>query len=264
MGIGLRAGRGFSDSDAQDAPSVAVLSESLARELFPANDPIGRRVYVAGSGSDLTTIIGVVNDIRHQGLDRQIESAVYLSYRQTPRPSISLALRTAGDPMSLATPLRNAVHEVDSALPVYQVMTMNDRLSNSVAARRLTLQLLGAFAGLALLLAGVGVYGVVSYVVSARAHEVGIRMALGAQPGDVLRLFIRQGMGLVLLGVGIGLFGAFALTRVMSSLLFGVSENDPMTFACVALLLSSIALLSCYFPARRAAKVDPLVALRHE
>jgi len=160
--------------------------------------------------------------------------------------------------------VRAAVREVDPALPVFQIMTMNERLSNSVGARRFNLMLLGAFAGLALLLAGVGVYGVISYVVTGRTHEIGIRMALGAQSSDVLGLFIRQGMTLVLLGVGLGLFGAFALTRVMTGLLFAVGAKDPVTFAAVAVLLSLIALLACYIPARRAARVDPLIALRHE
>jgi putative ABC transport system permease protein len=263
MGIGLRAGRLINDGDTQDAPSVALLSERVAHRLFPNEDPVGKRLSVAGSAK-LTTIIGVVGDIRHQGLDRQSEGAVYVSYRQLPRPGISLVLHTAGDPTSLAPALRDAVREVDPALPAYQVMTMEERLSNSVAGRRLNLLLLGGFAALALLLAGVGVYGVISYVASQRTHEVGIRIALGAQRADVLRLFIKQGMSLVLLGVGLGLMGAFALTRVMISLLFEVSPNDPLTFAGVALLLSLIAVLACYVPARRAAWIDPLVALRHE
>jgi len=177
---------------------------------------------------------------------------------------MALVLRSTVDPLSLAPALRNAVHEVDPALPVYQVMTMDERLSNSVAARRFNLLLLGVFAALALLLAAVGVYGVIAYVVTQRTREVGIRMALGAQRSDVVRLFIKQGMALVLFGVGLGLLGAFALTRVMTSLLFGVSANDPLTFAGVALLLSAIAMLACYLPARRAARTDPLVALRHE
>ena len=264
MGIGLRAGRVFTDLDGKDAPSVAVLSEALAHELFPNDDPLGKRLFVAAAGAESTTVIGVVGDIRHQGLDQQIDWAAYLSFRQTPRPGMALVLRTAGDPLSLATAVRAAVREVDPALPVYQVMTMTERLSNSVAARRFNLMLLGAFAGLALLLAGVGVYGVISYVVTGRTHEIGIRMALGAQSADVLRLFIKQGMTLVTLGVGLGLFGAFALTRVMSSLLFAVGPKDPLTFAAVAVLLSLIALLACWIPARRAARVDPLIALRHE
>jgi putative ABC transport system permease protein len=177
---------------------------------------------------------------------------------------MKLVLRSAVEPSSLIPAVRKVVHDVDPAKPVYDVMTMNERLSNSIAARRLYMLLLTGFAALALLLACVGVYGVISYVVTRRTHEVGVRMALGAQTADVLRLFIKQGMTVVLLGVGLGSLGAFALTRVMSGLLFGVGATDPLTFASVALLLSLIALLACYLPARRAARIDPLLALRHE
>jgi putative ABC transport system permease protein len=263
MGIGLRAGRFLNDGDTQDAPSVAVLSETLARRLFPNQDPLGKRFKLPGSGAELTTVVGVVADIRHKGLDQDIENALYLSYRQTPR-GMALVLRSAGEPSSLAPALRNVVREIDPALPVYDVMTMNERLSNSIAAPRLNLQLLGGFAAFALLLAGIGVYGVTSYVVTQRAREVGIRMALGAQRSDVARLFIRQGMALVLLGVALGSAGAFALTRVMKSLLFDVGADDPLTFASVALLLSLIALAACYLPARRASRIDPLASLRQE
>jgi putative ABC transport system permease protein len=261
MGISLRAGRLIDDNDTQDAPGVALLSETLARRLFPNGDPIGKRLSVAGLGA---TVIGVVNDIRYTGLDGEVEQAVYLSYRQLPRSGMSLVLRGAVDSASLAPALRNAVREIDPALPVYDVMTMNERLSNSVASRRFNLALLGGFASLALLLAGVGVYGVISYVVTQRRHEIGIRMALGAQSADVMRLFIKQGMALVLLGVALGSAGAFALTRVMQGLLFDLSANDPLTFASVALLLSLIALAACYLPARRAARIDPLASLRQE
>jgi len=261
MGIALRAGRLINDSDTQDAPGVALLSETLARRLFPDEDPLGKRLSVAGLGA---TIIGVVSDIRYTGLDGEVEQAVYLSYRQLPRSGMALVLRGAVEPSSLAPTLRNAVREIDPALPVYDVMTMNERLSNSVAARRFNLLLLGGFAALALLLAGVGVYGVISYVVTQRTHEVGVRMALGAQSADVVRLFIKQGMAMVMFGVALGLIGAFALTRLMKSLLFNVSAIDPLTFVCVALLLSLVALAACYLPARCAAKVDPLLALRHE
>ncbi|MGH9855702.1 MAG: ABC transporter permease, partial [Blastocatellia bacterium] len=261
MGISLRAGRLINDGDTQGAPSVALLSESLARRLFPNEDPLGKRLSVAGLGA---TVVGVVNDIRYTGLDGEVEQAVYLSYRQLPRSGMALVLRGAAAPSSLAPALRNAVREIDPALPVYDVMTMNERLSNSVAARRFNLLLLGGFAALALLLAGVGVYGVISYVVTQRTREIGIRMALGAQAADVARLFIKQGMALVMLGVALGSLGAFALTRVMKSLLFDVSANDPLTFASVAVLLSLIALLACYLPARRAARIDPLASLRRE
>src|SRR6266540_2624549 len=261
MGISLRAGRLINDGDTQDALSVALLSETLARRLFPDEDPLGKRLSVAGLG---TTIVGVVSDIRYTGLDGEIEQAVYLSYRQLPRSGMALVLRGAVEPSSLAPALRNSVREIDPALPVYDVMTMNERLSNSVAARRFNLLLLGGFAALALLLAGVGVYGVISYVVTQRTHEIGIRMALGAQSADVVRLFIRQGMSQVTLGVALGLLGAFALTRVMKSLLFDVGASDPLTFACVALSLSLVALAACYLPARRAARIDPLASLRRE
>jgi putative ABC transport system permease protein len=261
MGISLRAGRLFNDSDTEGAPGVTLLSETLARRLFPDEDPLGKRVSI---GSLSTTVVGVVSDIRYAGLDGEIEQAVYLSYRQLPRPGMALLLRSAVEPASLAPALRDAVLEIDPALPVYDVMTMNERLSNSVAARRFNLLLLGGFAALALLLAGVGVYGVISYVVTGRTHEIGIRMALGAQSHDILGRFIKEGMALVLLGVALGSLGAFALTRLMTSLLFQVSANDPLTFVGVALLLSLIALMACYIPARRATKVDPLIALRHE
>jgi putative ABC transport system permease protein len=263
LGMSLRAGRFFNDADAEGAPSVALLSESLAHKLFPNEDPLGKRLNIAGSGAEWTTVIGVVNDIRHKGLDRETEPSVYLSYRQLPR-EMALLLRSAAGPASLAPALRNAVREIDPALPVYDVMTMDERLSNSVAARRFNLLLLGGFAALALLLAGVGVYGVISYVVTQRTHEVGIRMALGAQGADVARLFIKQGMAVVMFGVALGLIGAFALTRLMKSLLFDVSAGDPLTFACVALLLSLVAFAACYLPARRAARIDPLASLRRE
>ena len=261
MSIGLRAGRLFNNGDAQNAPNVSILSETLARNLFPNEDPLGRRLSV---GPIATTVIGVVNDIRYSGLDGEIEQAVYLSYRQLPRAGMALVLSSTMDPGSLSSELRNVVKEVDPALPVYDVMTMDERLSNSVATRRFNLLLLGGFASLALLLAGVGVYGVISYLATSRTHEIGIRMALGAQSSDVLRLFIKEGMSQVLFGVGLGLIGAFALTRSMNSLLFGISANDPITFACVAMLLSLIALMACFLPARRASRVDPLIALRHE
>ena len=238
-----------------------VLEQALRDTLGDEN--VRKGTAVGGSGAEFTTVVGVVSDIRHQGLDKELEQAVYLNYRQLPRP-LSLLLRSTIDPLSLAPVLRNAVREIDPALPIYDVLTMNDRLSDSIAARRFNLLLLVGFAALALLLAGVGVYGVIAYVVTGRTHEIGIRMALGAQRGDVVRLFIKQGMTLVLLGVGLGLVAAFALTRLMETLLFGVSATDPLTFTGVAAVLSLVALLACYLPARRATKVDPMIALRYE
>jgi putative ABC transport system permease protein len=264
MNIPLRAGRLLNDGDTADSLSVVVISESLARRLFPDESPLGRRLFVPGSGAKLTTIVGVVGDIRHEGLDKEINPAVYLSYRQSPPYQMALAIRSAIDPLSLTGAVRGAVQAIDPSLPLYEVMTMERRLADSVATRRFNLILLGAFALLALALASVGVYGVISYVVTQRTHEVGIRMALGAEAVDVRRLFLKQGMRLVLVGVVAGLVGAFALTRVMTTLLFGVAAADPLTFAGAAVLLILIALAACYLPARRATKVDPVIALRYE
>jgi putative ABC transport system permease protein len=264
MGIRLLSGRFFNDGDRQGAPSVALLTESLARKLFPGEYPIGKRIYAPTSNAEWTTVIGVVADVRHKGLDRTLEPTVYLSYRQASPVRMALAIRGAADPLSLAPALREAVLAVDPAIPVHDVMTMDARRANSIAARRFNLLLLGALAALALALASVGVYGVISYTVAQRTREVGIRMTLGAQSADVLRLLIKQGMTLVILGVTLGLLGSFALTRVMTSLLFDVSASDPLTYAGAALLLSSLALLACYLPARRGTRVDPLVAIRHE
>jgi len=263
-GISLRAGRLFTESDNAGAPRVVIFNETLARKLFAGEDPIGKRVWVPGPGKDTPTVVGVVGDVRHQGPDKEVRPEVYVPYAQNPSGIITLVVRTTVDPLGLAGAVRERVLAVDRDQPVYEVMTMEQRLSNSVSARRFNLLLMGAFALLAMSLAAVGVYGVVAYVVTQREHEIGIRMALGARANDVLRMIVGQGMKLIVIGVALGLAGAFALTRVMKSLLFGVSATDPLTFAGVALLLTLIALLACFIPARRAAKVDPIVALRRE
>jgi putative ABC transport system permease protein len=259
MGIGLRAGRLFNASDVQGAPGVVLLSETLARTLFPAEDPVGRRLFVAG---ERATVVGIVTDIRHQGLEQEIEQAVYFSYRQLPRPGMALVLRSTVDPSLLSSALRRAVQDIDPALPLFDVMTMDARLSRSIAGRRLNLLLLGSFAALALLLAGVGIYGVIAYVVTERTREIGIRMALGAQRRDVLRMVLGQGMRLALLGVAIGLAAAFGLSRVLQTLLFEVKPSDPLTFTLIPVVLVGIAFLACWLPARRAASVNPMRAIR--
>jgi len=261
MGINLRAGRLLKDTDTDGALSVALMSEALARKLFPNGDTLGKRLFVAG---EWRTIVGIVADIRHQGLDQGIEQAVYLSYRQLPRPGMALVLRSTGDPLSLVSALRDAVQEIDPELPIYDVLTMKARLSHSVAGRRFNLSLLGGFATLALLLAGIGAYGVIGYVVTERTREIGIRMALGAQRRDVLSLVVGQGMGLALLGVGIGLGASLALSRVLQTLLFEIEPTDPLTFATAPLVLAAVVLIACWVPARRAASVDPVEALRYE
>jgi putative ABC transport system permease protein len=264
MSIALRAGRLLNDGDKEGAPNVALLSETLARKLFANEDPVGKRFHVPVFGEEWTTVIGVVSDVRHQGLDQEIEQAVYLSYRQMPRPGMALVLRSVVDPLSLAAAVRQAVREVDPALPLYDVMTMGARLTNSIAGRRFNLLLLGNFAALALLLAAVGVYGVIAYVVTERTHEVGIRMALGAGRGEVVALILRQGMTLAGIGIALGVPAALGLTRLLTSLLYEIKPGDPLTYAGVSMILLLVALLASWLPARRASRVDPMEALRYE
>src|SRR5581483_4716321 len=249
MGIPLRAGRIFTERDDSESPRVAILSEALARQLFPDEDAVGKKVWMPGPGKDTPTVIGVVGDVKHQGLDRDVTPQAYVPYLQFAMPSTAIVVRTTGNPLRLAAAVRNQALAIDREVPVYEVQTMDERLTASISSRRFNLLLLGVFALLALALAAVGVYGVIAYVVTQRTQEVGIRIALGAQRSDVLRLFIWQGMTSVVIGVALGLAGAWALTRVMASLLFSVSATDPATFAGVALLLTVVALLACYLPA---------------
>jgi predicted permease len=277
MGIPVLRGRAFTESDALESPGVAVLPESLAKRCFPNEDPIGKRIYKGrlnpGQAGELdrwtnvslwTEIVGVVADVKSISLDPQVESNVYVPYWQWPMQTPSLFVRTAGNPANFAAALYSEVKALNKNLPTPKVQTMNERLADVVAQPRFQTLLLGLFGLVALALVSAGIYGVVSYSVAQRTHEIGVRMALGAGEHDVLRLVVGQGMKPVLAGLAIGLAGALALTRLMKALLFGVSSSDPLTFGSIALLLALVALLACWVPARRATRVNPIIALRQE
>jgi putative ABC transport system permease protein len=236
----------------------------MARRFFPNEDPLGKRLRL-GFSNDTGEIVGIVGDVKHIGLDAKVREEVYSPYYQPPFwLDITLVARATGDPMSLASAVRNEVRAVDKDQPVTSIRTMESVVAGSVAQHRFRTLLLGLFGAIALLLAAVGIYGVISYVVTQRTQEIGIRIALGAQPRDVLQLVVRQGMWPALAGLGAGLIGAFGLTRLMKDMLFVVRADDPATFALVTVLLAAVALLACYIPARRATRVDPMEALRCE
>jgi putative ABC transport system permease protein len=267
LGIPIAQGRGFNAGDHANATDVIVINQTLARRDFPTEDPVGKRISFATNerGEPIWfQIVGVAADVRSQDLKQEPEQDLFAPYSQTSPTGLSFVIRSAVEPEQLAAAAREAVRRIDPQQPVTEVRAMEQMVYETIAQPRFNLLLLGAFAGVALLLAAAGIYGVLSYTVTQRTQEIGVRMALGAQTGDVLRLIIGQGMKLALLGVGLGLAGALALTRWLESLLFGVSVRDPLTFALLALMLAAVALLACYAPARRAAKVDPTVALRQE
>jgi putative ABC transport system permease protein len=265
-GIPLRSGRGFYESENLNAQRVAVISQELAKRFWPNEPPLGKRLKLAPADAeaDWWTIIGVAGDVRYQGLDRETGYAIYQPFNQEAAGDLHLLVKTNGNPSALIEAARQAVWSVDPQLAIYNARTMETVLANSTWQRRLWGYAFAVFALLALALASVGIYGVMSYLVSQRTREIGIRIALGAQGRDVLRLVMGQGLRLVIIGVAIGLFGSMALTRVMACLLFGVSATDPLTFAGVAFLLILVALIACYLPAQRAVKVNPVIALRQE
>ncbi|HKQ73276.1 MAG TPA: ADOP family duplicated permease [Blastocatellia bacterium] len=265
MGIRLLKGRVFGSTDTAESPYVTVINQTLARRIWPGEDPIGKRLkqgYPENPGP-WREVVGVVSDVKLNGVERATPMEANFPLVQGPWPIFSVAVRTAGAPLQFAPAVERAIHEVDKDLPVFAIRSMDQLLGSSREQRRLTLTLLGALAMLALLLAAVGIYGVISYSVRQRTHEMGVRMALGAQRRDVLKLILGQGLKLALIGVAIGLLAASALTRWMESLLFNVRPIDPLTFTAIAVLLLLVSLSACYFPARRAAKVDPMVALRN-
>ena len=268
MQIPLQSGRGFAPQDFADkAPLVGIGNAALVRQYFPNEDPIGKRLRWARDPEiHWITIVGIVGDVKHFGLDLPEQPGLYSPYTQAQpwKRWMTVVARTQSDPAGMAQAVKEQVWKVDSQLPLTKVRTLDEVAAASFDARRFNMLLLAIFAGLALVLAAIGIYGVMSYAVTQRTQEIGIRMALGAQASDVLKLIVRNGMGLIIVGVVIGLAGAFALTRLMTTLLFGVTPTDTVTFAVVSLVLIVVALLACFLPARRATKVDPLVALRYE
>ena len=278
MGIPLLAGRDFTDRDASDAPGVVILNETLARRHWPAEDPLGKRITLDDPRDNSRapqwfTIVGVVKDVKQESWTNVPSNEIYLPFQQSrgffessagQYTSMTIVVRTSVEPRSLAATARETVRAFDPNLPVSNVVSMEQVIADALWQPRFNLQLIGLFAGVALMLAAVGLYGVMSYSVAQRTHEVGLRMALGAQRRDVMKLVLRQGMKLTLMGVAVGLFASAALTRLMTQLLFDVSASDPMTFVAIALILVVVAVVACLLPALRATKIDPMVALRYE
>jgi putative ABC transport system permease protein len=264
LGISLIKGRDFSDRDKSDAPAAAIINNDLARIYFPGEDPIGKRITF-DDGQSWMSIVGIIGDVKQLGLDSNAKPEVYFPYLQVTSPRMSIVVRTTtSNPLSLIAAMKSQMQTIDKDLPLDNAKTMQQLLAESTSGRRFNMLLLAVFAGVALVLAIVGIYGVMSYAVSQRTQEIGIRMALGARAVDVLKLVVKNGMSLALIGVAIGLAGSFALTRLLASLLFQVTPTDRTTFAGVAVCLIVVAFLACFIPARRATKVDPLVALRNE
>jgi putative ABC transport system permease protein len=269
MGIALLSGRDFNDADAEGTLPVAIVDESFARRFYPDEDPIGKRIKRGGPQSTRPwkTIVGVVRSVRNQRLDAtSLPQAYFPVFQEADEMyNLSFAVRSReGEPLALAESVRAAVLDVDPVQPIFDVKPLTQIVADSIALRRLGLLLLSVFAIVALLLAAAGIYGVTAYSVTQRTHEIGVRMALGARSANILQMVIGRGLRLVLIGISLGIAGSVALTHLIKSLLYGVSATDPVTFTIIALLLAGVALLACYIPARRAMRVNPVVALRHE
>ena len=265
MAIPLIRGRYFTDQDRAGAPRVAIISQSLANQFFPGKDPLGQHINMTNGPQAWREVVGVVGDVKHYGLDRETAPQSYDPFAQQPFPFLAFVVRAPGPVVTaLSGLLRQEVHAVDPEQPVFRIESLDQLVASSMARERFAMTLFGLFSGLALLLAAIGIYGVMAYAVAQRTNEFGIRMALGAKPGDVLGLVLRQGARLVGLGLVLGVLGALAGARVLESMLYQTSGRDPLVFATIAVLLGAVALLACLIPARRATRVDPLVALRME
>ncbi|HEY7180751.1 MAG TPA: FtsX-like permease family protein, partial [Blastocatellia bacterium] len=266
MKIPIVRGRFFDDRDTTESQPVAIIDEAMAAKYWPDEDPLGKRITFQNRDNKPVwrEIVGIVGHVRHRGLEGESRVQYYIPHSQTQNAFMSLVIRANVDPASLTGVVRGAISGLDKDLPVFRVKTMEQFVSDSMAQRRFAMTLIGIFAAVALALACVGLYGVLSYSITQRSHEIGIRMALGANAADVLRLVVGQGMLLALAGVALGSVAAFLLTRLMANLLFGVTAGDPLTFVTVAALLTLVALAACLAPALRATRVDPIEALRYE
>jgi putative ABC transport system permease protein len=265
MGIPLQKGRHFSEQDREGGPPVIIISEAMARRFFPGEDPLGKHLTPSFSiQQGAREIVGVVGDVKGRGLDAEPSATMYMPYKQVARPFMMLVARTASNPQDFIQSISKAIYAVDKEQALTNVRTMEQVLAESLSGQRFNMTLLIAFAALALILAAVGVYGVMNYSVTLRRRELGIRLALGAQAADVLRLVLGEGLTLTLTGVGVGLVGAYGLTHLMASLLYGVTVTDSLTFISVSGVLMTVGLLASYLPARRAMRVDPMIALRCE
>ena len=264
IGMSLRRGRGFTAGDNEQAPRVVIINESFARRFFPNQEAIGQRITLSGKADKPTEIVGVTANVKDIDLDSGPDPGFYLPYAQEPWSGMGVVLRAAGEPTTLSSAARDEVAKLDPALPVQLIKTVERMIYERNTPKRVMTALMGVFAGIALLLASVGLYAVMAYSVSQRTHEIGVRLALGAHLRDILWLITRQGLKLTLVGLALGMMGAFVLTRVMASLLYGVTATDPLTFILTSLALAGAALLACWIPARRATKVDPLIAIKYE
>jgi putative ABC transport system permease protein len=268
MKIPLIAGRFFIPADREETEKVAVVSQTFARRYWSDQDAIGKRVRMVSSPGENKnpwyTIVGVVSDVKQNGLDSGHTTQLYFPVTQFDSFALNLLVRTASNPAQMTATIQKAIRDIDKDQAGFNVATMQQVLSNSISLRTFSMFLFGVFSALALILATIGIYGVISYSVAQRVHEIGIRMALGAAQRDVLKMVIRSGLILAMVGIGIGMGVSFGLTRLLSSLLFGVTPTDPLTFVIIVLMLAAVAILASYIPARRASKVDPMVALRYE
>ena len=269
MKIPLLAGREFTERDRETSPRVAIVNDAFDRKYWPGERALGKRIAFSRITNRWYQIVGIVGNVKYRGLDAPERPELYVPVLQplsdeARMPAMDVVVRTASDALAMVAAIRHEILAIDLDQPIADVQTMDQRISASLSSRRFNTILLGSFAALALALAAVGIHGLVAYSVAQRTHEIGVRVALGARHHDVLTLLVGEGMTLALVGAGIGLVAAVALTRVMSGLLFGVSPTDPATFAAIAAVLTIVALAASYIPARRSARIDPVVALRSE